>query len=96
MTAPLCRLYLITPPRLDDLAGFGHALARALDAGDVASLNAGATALDFRGKGALPVAETAALELISLPMFPHMTADQVSRVGHAVREAVTAEAAQLA
>ncbi|RAK57581.1 thiamine phosphate synthase [Phenylobacterium deserti] len=34
----LCRLYLITPPRLDDLAGFGHALAQALDAGDVAAL----------------------------------------------------------
>src|SRR5215471_4039107 len=28
--APLCRLYLITPPRLDDLAGFGHALVDAL------------------------------------------------------------------
>ena len=38
MTTPLCRLYLITPPRLDDLAGFGHALAHALDAGDVAAL----------------------------------------------------------
>lgn len=38
MTAPLCRLYLITPPRLDDLAGFGHVLAQALDAGDVAAL----------------------------------------------------------
>jgi thiamine-phosphate pyrophosphorylase len=38
MTAPLCRLYLITPPRLDDLAGYGHVLARALDAGDVAAL----------------------------------------------------------
>jgi len=33
-----CRLYLITPPRLDDLAGFGRALAHALDAGDVAAL----------------------------------------------------------
>jgi thiamine-phosphate pyrophosphorylase len=33
-----CRLYLITPPRLDDLAAFGHALAQALDAGDVAAL----------------------------------------------------------
>ena len=33
-----CRLYLITPPRLDDLAGFGHVLAGALDAGDVAAL----------------------------------------------------------
>jgi thiamine-phosphate pyrophosphorylase len=38
MPAPLCRLYLITPPRLDDLAGFGHTLAQALDAGDVAAL----------------------------------------------------------
>jgi thiamine-phosphate pyrophosphorylase len=35
---PLCRLYLITPPRLDDLAAFGRALAHALDAGDVAAL----------------------------------------------------------
>src|SRR5262245_26190293 len=38
MPAPACRLYLITPPRLDDLAGFGRALAHALDAGDVAAL----------------------------------------------------------
>ncbi len=38
MAIPLCRLYLITPPRLDDLAAFGHTLAHALDAGDVAAL----------------------------------------------------------
>ena len=38
MTTPLCRLYLITPPRLDDLAEFGRTLAHALDAGDVAAL----------------------------------------------------------
>ena len=38
MAPPLCRLYLITPPRLDDLAAFGHVLAEALDAGDVAAL----------------------------------------------------------
>jgi len=37
MTAA-CRLYLITPPRLDDLAAFARALAEALDAGDVAAL----------------------------------------------------------
>src|ERR1700739_1585292 len=36
--APLCRLYLITPPRLDDLAGFCRALAHALDAGADAPL----------------------------------------------------------
>jgi thiamine-phosphate pyrophosphorylase len=33
-----CRLYLITPPRLDDLAGFARTLAHALDAGAVAAL----------------------------------------------------------
>jgi thiamine-phosphate pyrophosphorylase len=38
MALPLCRLYLITPPRLDDLAAFGRTLAHALDAGDVAAL----------------------------------------------------------
>ena len=38
MAQPICRLYLITPPRLDDLAEFGRTLAHALDAGDVAAL----------------------------------------------------------
>ncbi len=39
MTSPSdCRLYLITPPVLSDLAAFGHTLASALDAGDVAAL----------------------------------------------------------
>lgn len=38
MSPPLCRLYLITPPRLDDPAAFAGTLARALDAGDVAAL----------------------------------------------------------
>lgn len=38
MTPPLCRLYLITPPRLDEPAGFADTLAAALDAGDVAAL----------------------------------------------------------
>ena len=38
MTAPDCRLYLITPPVIADLAAFGRELAHALDAGDVAAL----------------------------------------------------------
>ena len=38
MTPPPCRLHLITPPRVDDLAAFGRTLAAALDAGDVAAL----------------------------------------------------------
>ena len=38
MSPLICRLYLITPPRIDDLAEFGRTLAHALDAGDVAAL----------------------------------------------------------
>jgi len=37
MTAD-CRLYLITPPRLDDLPAFTQLLAQTLDAGEVAAL----------------------------------------------------------
>ncbi|WP_092621325.1 thiamine phosphate synthase [Roseospirillum parvum] len=36
--SPPCRLYLITPPRLDDLDGFAEQLTEALDGGDVACL----------------------------------------------------------
>jgi len=35
---PSCRLYLVTPPAIDDLAGFGRALGQALDAGDIGAL----------------------------------------------------------
>lgn len=38
MSRPFCRLYLITPPSIDDLAAFGRDLAAALDAGHVAAL----------------------------------------------------------
>jgi thiamine-phosphate pyrophosphorylase len=38
MTPPACRLYLITPPRIDDLVTFGRALGAALEAGDVGAL----------------------------------------------------------
>jgi thiamine-phosphate pyrophosphorylase len=38
MSALACRLYLITPPRIDDLAAFAAALDAALGAGDVAAL----------------------------------------------------------
>ncbi len=36
--APRCRLYLITPPQVADVAAFGRALEAALDGGDVACL----------------------------------------------------------
>ena len=54
---PACRLYLITPPVLDDLAAFARTLEGALGAGDVA-------ALQLRLKDALDEAiETAARAL---------------------------------
>ena len=57
MTAE-CRLYLITPPELDDLAAFGKALAHALDAGDVA-------ALQVRLKGVSDEVIAAAVDVIT-------------------------------
>ncbi len=38
MSVSLCRLYLITPPVIADIAGFSSALKAALGAGDVAAL----------------------------------------------------------
>ncbi len=38
MTVPACRLYLITPPRIDDPQGFAAILRDALSGGDVACL----------------------------------------------------------
>ena len=38
MTAPACRLYLITPPRIDDPQAFAAILSDALSGGDVACL----------------------------------------------------------
>ena len=38
MSAPQCRLYLITPPSIADLPAFLAALTEALDAGDVAAV----------------------------------------------------------
>jgi thiamine-phosphate pyrophosphorylase len=38
MATPDCRLYLISPPRIDDLAGFGRAFGEALEGGDVGAV----------------------------------------------------------
>jgi thiamine-phosphate pyrophosphorylase len=58
MRFPDCRLYLITPPAIADLAAFGHILAQALDAGDVA-------ALQIRIKDAPDDAVAAAVDALS-------------------------------
>ena len=51
-----CRLYLITPPRIDDLAGFYDALAAALDAGDVACVQ-----LRLKGENGAPADDAVVL-----------------------------------
>ena len=43
-------------------------------------------------KGAFPIAENLAEELLSLPMFPELTEDQIEYVVHCVREATREEA----
>ena len=40
------------------------------------------------GPGTCPVAEHAATEILSLPMFPHLTGDQQTEVAHALRAAL--------
>ena len=59
-----CRLYLITPPAIDDLAAFRETLARTLDAGDVA-------ALQIRLKGASEDAIAGACAAILPIAQPH-------------------------
>lgn len=58
MSPPVCRLYLVTPPRIDDIDAFVAALQAALDAGDVA-------ALQLRLKGASDEVVARAAEAIA-------------------------------
>jgi thiamine-phosphate pyrophosphorylase len=62
-----CRLYLITPPALNDLAAFRETLARTLDAGDIA-------ALQIRLKGASEDAIAGACATILPIAQPHEVA----------------------
>jgi dTDP-4-amino-4,6-dideoxygalactose transaminase len=41
-------------------------------------------------EGDFPVAERAAAEILSLPMYPHITPEQEERVADALRKAVAA------
>src|SRR5581483_5872804 len=81
MSVPECRLYLITPPVIDDLAAFGRALAEALEAGDVG-------AVQLRLKGAPDALVEAAARLIQpmtlardIPLILNDRPDLAARLG---------------
>ncbi|WP_084420684.1 thiamine phosphate synthase [Henriciella litoralis] len=57
------RLYLITPPKIDDVAAFARTLEQALDAGDVASLQ-----IRIKPDGVLDEAATEAVARAVLPL----------------------------
>jgi len=69
MSAPQCRLYLLTPPVLPDLDAFARDLERALDAGDVACLQlrlkpAEDAAIEAAAKVLAPIAQTRGVAVI--------------------------------
>jgi len=66
---PDCRLYLITPPTIDDLDGFAERLEQALDAGDVAALQirlkpAEDAAIRAAVQGLAPIAQARGIAVI--------------------------------
>ena len=69
MPEPLCRLYLITPPRIDDLAAFVRSLEEALGAGDVGAVqlrlkDVPDDAVEAAARAILPVVQARAVPLI--------------------------------
>jgi dTDP-4-amino-4,6-dideoxygalactose transaminase len=82
-------LYVVRVPRRDEV------LRRLNDAGIEAGVHypvpihlQGAFARLGHGRGAFPVAEAAAAEILSLPLFPHITAAQQERVAGALARAL--------
>jgi dTDP-4-amino-4,6-dideoxygalactose transaminase len=82
-------LYVVRVPRRDDV------LARLQEAGIGAGIHypvpihlLGAFAGLGHRRGDFPAAEAAAAEILSLPMFPHITAAQQERVATALARAL--------
>lgn len=84
---PVFHLYVIRTPKRDELREHlaGQDIGTGLHYPVPLHLQRAYAGHGIR-EGALPVTELAARELLSLPMFPEMTRDQVGRVGEAIRE----------
>jgi thiamine-phosphate pyrophosphorylase len=67
LNRPPCRLYLISPPAIPDLAAFEKSLEKALNAGDIASFQ-------LRLKGL----DDSALKAIAKPLLPLVQAHDVA------------------
>ena len=69
MSAPACRLYLLTPPSIPDLDAFARDLEAALDAGDIACLQirlkpADDAAIEAAATVIAPIAQTRGVAVI--------------------------------
>ncbi len=82
-------LYVIRVPRRDAI--FRHLKSKGIDAGIHYPLPVHRQAAYLKqgyGEISLPVTEQVAAEIISLPMYPELTHEQIEYVAHAVREAM--------
>jgi len=82
-------LYVIRVPRRDEVLGHLSAAGIGVGVHYPTPLHLTPAYASLGGHpGDFPVAEAAAAEILSLPMFPHITVDQQSRVADALRLAI--------
>lgn len=82
-------LYVIRVPRRDQM--LEHLRSKGIDAGihyPVPVHRQPAYLKEGYGDSSLPVTEQIANEVVSLPMYPELTGEQIEYVAHAVREAL--------
>ncbi len=85
MSAARCRLYVLTPPQIPDLAGFARQLDETLAAGDVA-------AVQLRLKAPVSAADGAATDVLDAPPAPDSV---MEAAGRALLEVTRAHAVPL-
>jgi dTDP-4-amino-4,6-dideoxygalactose transaminase len=81
-------LFVVRTPRRDELKGFlaSRRIGTGIHYPIPIHLTEAYQALGYPGRGSLPVAERVAGEILSLPMFPELTAQQIEYTKRAVNE----------